>query len=1224
METLIFAVIVWLISPIPLTVLYIIARKKKKKQEEMLLHLFMQQRMTAEELTLAGVKLPNAAAAVPQMQPQQTAVLPSPAPFLPMPESAAPPADPEQTLADAAARAARIAEAELTGKPLSEIPVPAQNETPAADASAVTPAAEEETPESDIEQILSGASALPETAQTGEETAVPEAASVSAEALPEQIPAENTAAPDAADMPEKAEPAAAFSAQPAAAYPQPAPSYQAYRPKPAGLKVSAITVMLSVGVLLIISAGLIFVRTAWESLGSFGRLATLAAGSVLFFGTSALARRVWKLERTGMAFFTLGAAFLPISVWAAGYLHLLGDGLSGDASVWRTALSAAAFTVIAVIAVKMYQQIGWAIAALCGLAVTYSASAAGIVPRGDIGDAVFLILIACYALAMCLFSRILRQKQILPIAVGRVIEPYAVIVTAIVSVTMLSSAALTKGAQLSSAAVFLTAIAYFTPAMTERLKQTSAIPASILSVLGFGQLLNPFYHSIFTIHSDAYERTYPVPYLAMLLTTCALLWLILLLTNSLPEQTRKGYFYAAFGLTALHIPLLLSEAEGIMLIVPAASAVLLAVWIFAAHKKPAPLISYLVTAQSWMLTWNIGRQICTAFRTEPTAQELSKNGIVFAGLFILCFLIFVLTKKHRTAVSDLLFTVSAAAAALVVTSAAPASEPLLRAGGVAVTVLMTALFWFMALRHDTVKPVQYAYAVLTPLTLFVFAVILANNILIKTDSVLVTIGWSIVSIGIGMVTYLTTKRRFHNVRRLLFALSILPPLIIAVFGEVLDSGNWIVLQQLICAAAAAGLWILFANRGFHKLEITAFGVMLLLLTESTVYLVRDHVYDGKMNFTVWMTAAVWMIAFGVISLAVSKRILLFVGNSAIPAVMQYAVPLTVLVLSSMLLGMEPEVWENFYFVFTFGLCFLAWFVTKKSQIILPAVSCLALVFSLEALRRQATWCSDGLVAVVLLCFAGMTLLMPYLGTVLREAEDDPADQRRTWVLTGLGGIMPFWLLEAASYGTESGDFSKTQVQWMAFFVPVLLAGYILHFAKLAKKTETRNMILAISAALGMIAFWMQPLVDVKDTYLEGKLHILPMIAFGIVIRHLYDEKVGGGFLFGIGVYSMLRLTVTAIATEDAADLITLLAVALVMFVASFYIRQKKWFLLGGISLVLTAAYMHMKLTDGTQWWVYLLLTGLVLIVVAASNEMLKQRGDSLKQRAGRLWEDWTW
>ena len=59
----------------------------------------------------------------------------------------------------------------------------------------------------------------------------------------------------------------------------------------------------------------------------FGWLMTLAAGSLVFFGTSALARRVWHLDRTAMAFYAIGSAFLPLSVWAAGYMHLLGDGL---------------------------------------------------------------------------------------------------------------------------------------------------------------------------------------------------------------------------------------------------------------------------------------------------------------------------------------------------------------------------------------------------------------------------------------------------------------------------------------------------------------------------------------------------------------------------------------------------------------------------------------------------------------------------------------------------------------------------------------------------------------------------------------------------------------------------------------------------------------------------------------------------------------------------------
>ena len=105
---------------------------------------------------------------------------------------------------------------------------------------------------------------------------------------------------------------------------------------------------------------------------------------------------------------------------------------------------------------------------------------------------------------------------------------------------------------------------------------------------------------------------------------------------------------------------------------------------------------------------------------------------------------------------------------------------------------------------------------------------------------------------------------------------------------------------------------------------------------------------------------------------------------------------------------------------------------------------------------------------------------------------------------------------------------------------------------------------------------------------------------------------------------MLRLGIGAAVSENSADLLTVLAVALILFVASFYVKQKKWFLLGGISLVLTGIYMHMKLTQGRQWWVYLLLAGLLLIVVAAANETLKQKGDSLKTKAGRLWDDWTW
>lgn len=1171
MELILSGLLVWLAAPIPLAIFLIVANRKKKRREELLLHLYMQGRVSAEELRLAGMAIP------------QVWAPPTSAQTAPVPPVSAAQIDPEQALADAAERAARIAEAELSGAMQTEAPAALQVTV---DESAA------------VSDEIESAAAEPITESD-------EVAAVQSE--PESL--------SAVDELAEAEPIAAEKPVPPAVPPIPVPP--AVYPQRRQFSVSAITVMLSVGVLLIITAGLIFVRTAWGQLSDPGRLATLAAGSVLFFGTAALARRVWRLDRTGMAFFTLGAAFLPISVWAAGYLNLLGDGLSGAGNPWLLALAFASFTIIALIAVKIYQQLGWGIAVLCGLTLTYLNTIDAAVPYGEFRYAIFVILLAVYALIFAFSSRILRQRQLLPIAIGRAAEPFALAVTGVTAFVMLTALVAETGVQLSSVAVFLTAFAFFAPAITERLGRFSAIPTSILTVIGFGQLMTPLYDTVFAY--EVYEGRlahYPFAYFALLCVTGAALWLLLLLTNSLPEQVRKGYFYAAFSLTVISFPAQLGDLSKYPVLVQCAAAVLMVLWILAARKRSAKPLSWLIAAQCWLLAVSFGMRLGLAVGFN--AQDL-----IVCGMLLLCFVIFVLTKKHRTVASDLLFTAAAGLCALNVVDGHPQSAwySLI---GTAVLAGLVLLYWHMALRHDTEKTEQFIYALLTPTTLVAAVIVLANGALHSVDSVLITMLWSVLSVGIGMATYLTTKRRFHTVRRLLFALTILPPLVAAVFAEVLDSGSWIIAQQLICAAAAVGVWFLFANHGFHKLENASFFVALLLVTEATVIAVRDHIYDGETPFTLWMIAALWVIACSLLAIVISKRILLFVGNSAIPAVMQAAAPLTALSLSCMLLGMSSLVWEPFYFVFTLGLCVLAWFVTKKEHILLPALCGAALIFTLEALRRHCLWASDGFVAVMLLCFAGLTLLFPYLGTVSREMEERPPAQRRARVLTALGGVVPFWLIEAAVYGTEESYYSDAQMRWMMFFVPVLLAGYILHLAKFTTEPKQRRAIVAASAALGMIAFWMQPLFDVSATYFEGKLHILPMIAFGMVIRRLYGEKIGGGFLFCVGIYAMQRLAFGAMATELPADLITVLVVALVMFIASFYIKQKKWFLLGGISLILTAVYMHMKLTDGLQWWVYLLTAGLVLIVVAASNEMLKQRGDSLKSRAGRLWEDWTW
>lgn len=1169
--TLIIMAVAWVISPIPLAVMFFITKNKQKQQKDMLLRLYQEGRISASELLLAGLSIPAAPSAVPQALPPQE--VPE------APPQEAPAFLSVRTPEEAAAFAARVADAEISGIPLSDLP-------------AAQPA--------------------------------PEAAEPAADAAPQQIPApvftETETPKPVFTEPEMPKP---VSAPAAVQFPQTSPAQPSRRPaffEQAGLRISAIAVMLAVGVLLIISAGLIFVRSQWANLSDIGRLATLAAGSALFFGTSALAHRVWKLYRTGMAFYTLGAVFLPISVWAAGYLRLLGDGLSGADNPWLYAFSLVSFTVVAFIAVKIYQQIGWGIAFLCGITGAYVSFIAAATGSNAQGNAVRLLGIAIYALLLSFGARILRQRQILPLAIGRVIEPFALCYTILASFSMFSILSFKSTDLICAAAAFITAFAFFAPAFTERLANFSAIPTSILSQIGFRSLLMPVYRTVFHYQEEGgMNRSLDSLYFAEICMVCAIVWLLLLLTNSLPDHVRKGYYFSAVSLSGLAVVSQLFQIRYVPVLVPATAVLLLLGWLAAARHSDKKLPSLIISALCWGLCFSI------AFLIPQYVKMIDEDIVLLlTGLFLFAFAATALTKKHRTAVSDLLFTVSAGIAALC--AADFYAKVIMPEHYIAAAFMgcMVLVYWALALAHDKKGLPQYIFAVLSPLTLFCSFAALSDTVFRKLDSVVISIAWSAASIVLGYAVYFTTHRRFHGVRRLMFALFFIPPMFCAVFAYIFDSGLLIIWQQALCAAAAAGLFILFSNRGFRKLAAASFSAALLLMIEATVYLCKELLYKGEYNFTIAIIASLWIIAFSIITLVIRKGILRFIGSNTLADVMQYAAAGSALVMSIILIGLAAKEWDAFYFVFVSAMCILAWFTTKKTQILLPGCAGASLVLAIEALRRHSASITTGGVILLLLFFAGMTLLMPYLGQVLREYEDDPRQQRRTWVLTGLGAVPAFWSGAAAASGTVTDNYSTVQVQWLVFFIPVLLAGYLLHFVRITDDPDHRRKLLTVSAALGMFAFWIQPVVNVSDTYFEGKLHILPMIAFALVIRSLYGNKIGGDFLFGVGVYTMLRLGLSAIASESGADIATVLLTALVMFIASFYIKQKKWFLLGGISLITLAAYLHMKLTDGTQWWVYLLLTGLVLIVVAASNEMLKQRGDSLKSRAGRLWEDWSW
>ncbi len=91
---------------------------------------------------------------------------------------------------------------------------------------------------------------------------------------------------------------------------------------------SPIPLLLIAGVAFLFLGGVLFLTNTWDVMPNMGRAVTLLSASVLAFGANLLAERVFKLEKTGLAFFILGCIFLPLSIGGIGVFSLFGEWFS--------------------------------------------------------------------------------------------------------------------------------------------------------------------------------------------------------------------------------------------------------------------------------------------------------------------------------------------------------------------------------------------------------------------------------------------------------------------------------------------------------------------------------------------------------------------------------------------------------------------------------------------------------------------------------------------------------------------------------------------------------------------------------------------------------------------------------------------------------------------------------------------------------------------------------
>jgi hypothetical protein len=252
--------------------------------------------------------------------------------------------------------------------------------------------------------------------------------------------------------------------------------------------------------------------------------------------------------------------------------------------------------------------------------------------------------------------------------------------------------------------------------------------------------------------------------------------------------------------------------------------------------------------------------------------------------------------------------------------------------------------------------------------------------------------------------------------------------------------------------------------------------------------------------------------------------------------------------------------------------------------------------------------------VSILVYSALFVILAALGRLLHQSVfDTKGDSAKS------GGKQIDWLSLSSVLSPIALLFVGRYARWEAF---IFLFIYSINFLGRVRKEESTRIAKAAAGFFVMLALWSQPLFDIPKI-ISLEFYLLAFIAYFVFINYwVFMNKMTSQLLFIVGCISLLVLGGAAIVSADVVDALILGITAFAMLAVSFYLKRKRWFILATVTLLVLAFYMTREFWSILDWWVYLLLVGLLLIGMAAANEISKQKGETLSEKARRLFEDW--
>ncbi len=1052
--------------------------------------------------------------------------------------------------------------------------------------------------------------------------------------------------------------------------------------------VSTINIILIVGTLFVVLAGLIFATTTWASLTNGLRSFMILMFTLVFFGASAISEKKFGLKSTGIAFYTLGSIFMPITLTAIGFFGLFGEWFSftGYGKFILLGLISFLLTLFSGLGAVKYKVniLSWI--SLFGLSATALFTSFFMVGEPN---AISAIMMAVFSLIVVFADRFIPDKQDGKLYIlfknWKIYAMYNALALAVVSV-------FTAG---EGVAAFISMVIFCVVFMHARFRNGSEAPVGVIAfmlvfIASMVMLVQPENVTEFTyiaamtvlavfilqatnIYSEGISKVlecigYVVIGISSLMaligiisdeawTLSSILLLGIIVINTAYLILKKGrplrilFAFAVVALSYAAPSYLLADTEiSTSIIATSLIAILFAVSFFVknrmrSHETDAVAFAVLIT-----------EYIIRAMNVIDSAMT---DYVIFAVVFAAYLLVALpLCTENRKSVAGAIFRGFFLVSTFMLCY--PFTEFTGSDYGVilwsAAIFVLTVLIFTLGKKFPRLKE----WSVPTAISLFVVLISMAEYSLLP-ETVTMVVLFVIPSL---MFCILEDNKKLRVVYQWIFVVisALLPAIIVSALEESPFAVAYLVWFVIVAISAAVTA---FLSKKSERCKEFAFPLDIATLTSSGIYFLVAFVYA-----VIGEGGAVEAIIASVVATVYSLALMFRPASNSARTYIAVGKVLLLSFIMPLYAGVEAEYcWLILGGVSMLisAFCVVKYKILKRPDRFATPLSVSAMI-SLNLTLLSTLICysyiDDGRVipyALAMILIAAVTYILPIIKKDNRFTGVFPAlalvcivcmlgakledysrliyiagfvlfsvislvFSRRVWQNTGerkifdwlfiFSGVLPFMLVfDYDDYITFVGMFE-------------LIVYALMYYKRIGKTDFADRMVLSVACAVGVVTYWLQPFFEIPELiFLE--INLIPVYLHCFYLWCVWKDRRDKveTLSFFLAIAGVVVLLISAFISGNVVDSLIILFSVFAMLVVSFIIKKRRWFVLSISLIIMITLYMSKDFWESLAWWIYLLGVGVVLILIAAANELGKQKtadGSSKREKLKRFMDEWTW